>query len=256
MEKESTFNTIFYFRLKVVLLHEVANLVHLAARIEITRGVVGVADEDGSRAFIDEFFKLLHLRQREALVNRRGDGADDRTSRDGKRHVVSVGRLWHDDFVARIQTSQKRKEDCFRTSAGDDDIVGREVDVILCVVVHQLLAITAIPLRRAVFQNLAVDVLDSIQCHLRSRQVWLSDVQMIHLHTALLSVFSQWSQLADRRTRHLRASYGNFRHKSQFRVKNMQRYNLFATATNIWSKNQFLHLTNFHKHRNRTLLTA
>ena len=46
---------------EVILLHEVANLVHLATSIEVTRRIVGVTDEDGACALVDEFFKLLHF---------------------------------------------------------------------------------------------------------------------------------------------------------------------------------------------------
>ena len=44
---------------EVVLLHDVAQLLHLLHRVEVARRVVGVADQDALGAWGDEFLKLL-----------------------------------------------------------------------------------------------------------------------------------------------------------------------------------------------------
>ena len=63
--------------IEVILLHEIANLIHLATGIKVARRVVWVADEDGAGSFVDEFLELLYLRQRETLVNSGCDGTYD-----------------------------------------------------------------------------------------------------------------------------------------------------------------------------------
>ena len=199
-------------QIEVVLLHEVAYLVHFAACIEVARGVVRVADEDGSRLFVDEFLELLDLGQREAFVDGGRDGADDGACRDGERHVVGVGGLRHDDFVAGVQAGQEREEHGLAAAAGDDDVVGREVDVVLLVVADQLFAIAQIALAGAVLQDAAVDVPDGVDGRLGRRQVWLTDVQVVDVYSAVLGGVGQGSQLADGRLGHLNASYGNLWH--------------------------------------------
>ena len=97
-------------QVEVVLLDEVAYLIHFATGVEVACGVVRIADEDGSRLFVDELFELLDFRQGEALLDGCRDGSDDGTSRDGKRHVVRVGRFRHNYLVARIQTGEEGKQ--------------------------------------------------------------------------------------------------------------------------------------------------
>ena len=65
--------------IQVVLLHEVADLIHLTARIEVARRVVRIAYHDSLGALVDELLEALHLGQAESLLNSGGDGADDRS---------------------------------------------------------------------------------------------------------------------------------------------------------------------------------
>ena len=194
-------------KVQVVLLHHVAYLVHLPTGVQITCGIVGVADEDGPGALVDELLKLFHLGQRKALFDGGGDGADDGSGRNGKRHVIGIGRLGHDNLVTGVQTCQEREEHGLRTAAGDDDVIGGELNAKLIIVAHQFPAVAEIALARAVFQNTAVDIANGIQCLRRRRQVGLSDIEMIHMHTTLLGSISQRSQFADGRLRHFKPSY-------------------------------------------------
>ena len=132
--------------IQIVFLHQVAYLVHLATCIEITRRVVGVTDHDSPCALIDQLLELLHLWQRESLLDGGGDGTNLSTRRDGKSHIVGIGRLWHDDLVAWIQTTEKGKEHSLTTTRGDDDIFCSDVDIVFRVVVHQFFAIAYITL--------------------------------------------------------------------------------------------------------------
>ena len=134
-------------QIQVVLLYQIANLVHLAACVQIARRVVRVANHDGACAVVDELLKLLYLRQRETLLDGRCNGANLCSCRDSKRHVVGVGRLRHDDFVARIEARQECKQHRLRTSRGDDDIVSRHINIIFRVVADEFLAIAQIALR-------------------------------------------------------------------------------------------------------------
>ena len=133
-------------QVEVVFLHQVAYLVHLPAGVEIARRVVGVAYHNGPRVLVDEFLKLLHLGQRKALVDGGGDGADARAGTDGKGHIVGVSRFGNDDFVSRVQAAHEGEKHRLTTSRRDDDVVGRDVDVVLLVVAHQLLAVACIAL--------------------------------------------------------------------------------------------------------------
>lgn len=95
---------------EVVALHQVADAVHLLARVEVSGGVVGVANQDAARALVDEPLEFGDVGQRKALLDGRNDGADDRTGRDGKGHVVGIGRLGDDDFVARVEARHEGEE--------------------------------------------------------------------------------------------------------------------------------------------------
>ena len=183
--------------IQVVFLHQITYLVHLTARVEVARGIVGIADEDSACTLVDELFELLHLRQREAFFYSGGDGTNDCSCRDGKCHIVGIGRFGHDNLVARIQTGQKGEEHSLRTAAGDDDVIGREVDMVLLIILHQLGPVAQIALAGTVFQYLAVDVSDGIDGRSGCRQVRLSDIQMINMDTALLGCVGQGSELPD-----------------------------------------------------------
>ena len=131
---------------KVVLLDQIANLVHLLASVEVARRVVGVADEEGSRVLVDEGFKLLNGGKGKSLFDGGGDGADAGTGGNGKRHVVGVGGLGDDDFITGVQAGEESKQHSLRTTGSDDDVVGSELNVVAVIVVDQLLPITFKPL--------------------------------------------------------------------------------------------------------------
>ena len=103
-------------QVEVVLLHEVANLVHLLLRVEVAGRVVRIADQDSLRAFVDQLLKFLHLRQTKALVDGGRDRTDNRSSRNRKAHVVGVRRLRNDDLVTGIQTAHESEKYRLRTA--------------------------------------------------------------------------------------------------------------------------------------------
>ena len=175
---------------QIVLLHQIADLIHLLAGVEIPRRVVGVADQDAARAFVDELLELLDGRQRESLLDRREHGADHGARRDGEGHVVGVGGLRNDDLVARIQARHEGEQHGLRAARGDDDVVGVQANLVLLVVARELLAQGAVAVAGAVLQNRAVDPLQGVEPHPGRGQVGLSDVQVVYLRAARLGGLS------------------------------------------------------------------
>ena len=173
--------------IQIVFLYKVANLIHLSASVEITRRIVRVADEDGACTLVYQLLKLIYLRKAEALVDSRCNGAYHRSGRDGKRHVVGICWLWHDNLVARIKARKECEEHRLRTSRSDDYIVGSNVYIVLFVIVYQLLTIAQIALRRTILENRAVDILYCFNRRSWCWQVGLTDVKVIYMHTSLFS---------------------------------------------------------------------
>ena len=156
---------------------------------------------------VDEFLKLLHLRQRESLLNGSGYGAYLCTSRYGERHIVGVGRFGDDDFVARVEARHECEEHGFGASRRDDDVVGGDVDVKPLVVSCEFLTIRQVSCRRRILQYFAVDVLQGIKSDLRSGQVGLADIEVVDFNTALFGSYSQWGQFAYWRFGHFKSAY-------------------------------------------------
>ena len=136
-----------------------------------------------------------------------GYGTDNGTGLAGKAHVVGVGGFRNDDFVTGIQADHESHLYGLTATAGHDDVVNTQLDIIAIVVTHQFLQIAGITLRGAVFQHLAVHMLQGLQTFLGSMQVGLTDVQVIHFDTTLLGVGGKRSQLTDGRSRHLHAAF-------------------------------------------------
>ena len=188
---------------QVVFLDQIADLVHLPPRIEVTRRVVGVADQDAARAFVDQFLELLDRGQREAVLDRRYHRADHRSGRDREGHVVGIGRFGDDDLVARVETRHEGEQHGFGTARGDDDLLGREFDLVLVVVGDQLLTQRTIAVAGAVFQYFAVDAFQRVESYLRGREVGLSDVQVVDLDPSCPGGIGQRHEFAYRGGRHL-----------------------------------------------------
>ena len=199
---------------EVVAFDQIADAVHLLARVEVSGGVVGVANQDAARAFVDKPLEFGDVGQREALLDGRDDGADDRTGRDGEGHVVGIGRLGDDNLVARIEARHEGEEHGLGAARGDDDFVGRELDLVLGVVFDQLLAQRAVTVAGAVFEHCAVDVAQCVEADLRRGQVGLSDVEVVDFCAARLGRFGQRHELAYGRSRHQLRTLGNGWHRS------------------------------------------
>ena len=199
---------------EVVLLDQVAYLVHLAAGIEITCGVVGVADKYGAGTLVDEFLEPLDTGQCKSFLYGGGDGADGGTCRHSKGHIVGIGGLGDDNLVAGIEGTHKGKEHGLRTAGGNDDIVGSNLDVILVIILCKFLSIAEITLRWRIFEHLTVNILEGIKSTLRGRQVGLTDIEVINFGATGLGCSCQRCQLTDWRFGHFKSANRNFWHNS------------------------------------------
>ena len=187
---------------QVVFLDQIADAVHFAARVEVTRGVVGVANQNAARAGIDELLEFGDVRQGEPLLDGRNDGPDGGACRDGECHVIGVGGFGDDNFVAGVEARHESEEHRFGAACGNDDVVGRELDLILLVIAGQFLAQRTVTVAGAVFENRTVDFLQGIEPHLRRGQVGLADVEMVDFDASGAGRFGQRNEFAYRRCRH------------------------------------------------------
>ena len=187
---------------KIVFLHQIADALHLLAGVEVARGVVGVADQDAARALVDQFFELRDVGQRKTLFDRRDDRTDHGARRDGESHIVGVGRFGHDDFVAGVQARHEGEQHRFGTSRGDDDLFGRKFDLVLLVVARQLFAERPVTVAGAVFEYVAVDLLQRCESRLGRRQIGLADVEVVDSDSPRPGGFRQRNEFAYRRCRH------------------------------------------------------
>ena len=190
-----------------MLLHHVSDLVHLLWSIEASGGVVRVADEYSLGLLVDEFFEFLHCRQCESVFNLSGYRAHLDSCRDGEAEIVGIERFGENYLVARVETSHECYLHRLASAAGYHDVVRLHVDVVFPVVSGELLSVAQIALRSGIFQERPVDVFQSVESHLRCRQVWLSDIEVIHLRSSFFRCGSQWNQLADWRFRHLLSAH-------------------------------------------------
>ena len=183
-------------KIKVILLHQITYLIHLPARIQVSRGIIGIAYQNGFRAFINQFLKFFHLGERKSFINGGRNGANNSSGRYGKSHIIGIRRFGHDDFVARVQTGQKSKKHGLGTTRRYNDVISIQMNVITAIIAGELFTIGAITLTRTILQNPAVNVPYGVQGHLGGGQIRLTDVQMIHVRTALLRSLCQRSQFA------------------------------------------------------------
>ena len=134
------------------------------------------------------------------------DGAHLGAHHQGKGHVVGISGLGDDDLVARVESGHEAKEQGLGAARGDDDVVGHQIDVVLGVVAHELVAIALNALAGRIGQHFGIDLLQSVETTLRRMHVGLADVQVINFRAARLGCIGQGCELADRRFGHNKAT--------------------------------------------------
>ena len=187
---------------QIVFLNDVAESVELFLRIEIARGVVRVADEDGPGLGGDDLLERLDVRKGEVVLDAGGDGEHVETGLCGEGQVVRVAGFHHDDLVARVHAGHEGHQQGFGAAGGDEHVFGRDLDSETAVVSYKFLAERQIAVAGAVFKRGAVDVFQRIQGLLRSGEIRLADVEMIYFDAVPFGGVSIGYQLSDGGSRH------------------------------------------------------
>ena len=156
--------------------HQVADVLQLLPRVDIARGVVRVAEQDGLRARRDGLFKRFDGGQCKAVIDGREHRLDHRTARHGHRHIVGISRLRDQDFVTRVEAGQKDQRKGFGGAGGDENLVRRDLDRKPSVVLRHLLAQAGQPVARTVTKHLLVDPPQRLEAYLGRRDVGLADI--------------------------------------------------------------------------------
>ena len=106
---------------QVVFLDQIPYLKHLFHRIEIARGVVGVAYKDALGLGSYQLLKFFNRRQCKSFVDARRHSDNLSAGRNCKRHVVGIG-----------------KKHSLGTACSDDYVVDFNINVISSVILLQL----------------------------------------------------------------------------------------------------------------------
>ena len=171
---------------------------HFFGRINMSRGIVGITQQNGTRTLGDHLFEFIKRRQGKIVVDRTQQGSDNRSAGNSKSRIVGISRLRHNNFIAGIETSHKSKQHRFRTTSGDNDFRRIHLDTETIVVGRQFLTQTQQTFALRIFQNTAIDMFQRIQAHLRSLDIRLTDIQMIYFQTPGFCLTSQRNQFTDR----------------------------------------------------------
>ena len=204
--------------IEVILLDQIADLHHLLLGIEIARRIVGVTNQDSTRLLRNLLLKLLYRRQFEAVLDIRLHGFDDRTTRDRKSHIIGITGVCDDNLIARIETSHIGKHDGLRTTRSDDNLIGRDVDTILCIIAHHLRSKREYTLRWRIRQNITLEGRNSIFGTIGRLNVGLTNVERIDVNTITVRRLCILRQLTDRRLRHALCTFRDFHGRRNLRV--------------------------------------
>ena len=209
---------------QIVLLDDIANLVHLLLGIKIAGRIIGIANQDRLGPGRDQCLELLQGRQGKTLIDRGRDCLDNRTARDSESHIVRISRFWNDNLITRIEASHKGEEDRLRTTSRNDDIIHVHMNIEFGVITHQFLPETADTLTGRILHYGPVHMTHRLQGYLWCRQIRLSDIQMINLDSPLFSLIGQRYKFSNWRSRHIDSSLRNIWHLLYFLLIEPQIY--------------------------------
>ena len=139
--------------IEVIFLDQSGNLEELLVGVEVTCGVVGVANHNGLGTRGDDLFEFFDWRQGKACLDVAGDGDNLGVAQLGEGVVVGIVRLRDDDFVARIEADGEGHLKSLATTCGDDYLVGGHVDTVAVIVVAEGTSVTRDAGRVAIFEN-------------------------------------------------------------------------------------------------------
>ena len=193
-------------------LHDVAKTLHLLHAVEVTGGVVGVADEDSFGLGGYRLLELVGLGKGEAVLDPRNDALYRQSRHLGEAKVIGVTGVDHDDFITGIEARKHGEKEGFRTSGSHKNLIGVDVDSDPCVVFAELHLEALQSLGRAVLQGFAVYLLEGVKGLLRCGKIGLADIEMVHFHAFGLGRIGVRDQFAYGRSGHRFTPSGNFRH--------------------------------------------
>ena len=207
---------------QVVLLDQSCNFQQLLVRIEITRGVVGVADHNGLGARRDDLLKVLDWRQCKACLDVARYGDNLGVAKLGEGVVVGVIGFGYDNLVAWVEADGESHLKGLAAAGGDEHLVGCHVDTVAVVVVAKGAAIAEDACRVAVFQNtFAVRQFTGLfgqsgQGSFGGLDVGLADIEMVHVDATLFGGVRERDEFTDCRLRQLHSFIRNAWHNLLF----------------------------------------
>ena len=145
-------------------------------------------------------------------------GFDDCTAGHCKGHIVGITGVGDDNLIAWIKTCHIGKHDCFRTARSDDNLIGRYINSILCIIPYHLCSQGQHPLRGRVCKYITLKRRNSIFGAIGRLNVGLTNVERIDVNTITVCRFCILCQLTNWRLRHALCAFRDFHGKSILRI--------------------------------------
>jgi len=181
---------------------KVAELLHLALGVQVTRRIVRVTDHDGLGLIGYDLLELLDAGERETIIDCRSYGDDACTSGSGESLVIGVERLGDNNLVERIKAAHEGEKHGLGAATGDEHLVGRDIDADGLVVFGKLASVLGHACRIGILDDRNLGVLDCGERDLGREDVRLTDIEVVDMETARLSVVGIGDELADWGGRH------------------------------------------------------
>ena len=89
---------------KIVLQNEFAQGFQLFVRVDVARRVVGIANDDGFGALVDQCFEVRNRRQGKSVFDACRDRSHTNVAGRGKTVVIGIKGFRYDYLIARIET--------------------------------------------------------------------------------------------------------------------------------------------------------
>ena len=137
------------------------------------------------------------MRKRKSLLDGGHNGFYHSSGRNGKSHIIGIGRLRDNDFISRIQTGEKSEKHSFAASGGDDDVIRTHFNLILVIIGNEFFPKRAETITRTVLQDLSVNIAQCIKTLLRSLYVWLSYIELVYFDTLAHCLLCKREEFSD-----------------------------------------------------------
>ena len=171
---------------QIVLLGNVRDHPHFRFAQHHAGGVAGVGDEDGPGVGSDQALDAVPVGVAVALPGIGGQGTDDAAGGVDEGGVVGVVRLGDDDLGVGGQNGQASEKQGLTTTGGHQDIVILQRNTQGTVILLDCLDQAGPTGRCLVGKGMIGKLVDCLVESLGSRQVGLTDVQMVDLLSVLL----------------------------------------------------------------------